>query len=236
MNRRRLDTLWLLGLLLAANLLPACQTTANPGLEVLSLEIIPSKVTQGEKAIVRTEIRNSSESEQTYTVPLMVNGVAEDRTSFTLASGATKIIEFSLVRSEVNNYKVKLGDRELFFEVYQPPPPIFKVSDLKVNPDQVNAGEDVLINIKLANIGGSRGSYTVELKINGSIEKTQTYTLAAGEVSNLGFFVSRSTPGTYSVALAELKSEFVVTEPIIPVEIAPPVCPPSTKWNPTKKC
>lgn len=236
MNRKRLVMLGLLSIALPI-VLVACETPVNQGLEITSLEITPLKATPGERATVKVEVSNTADSERTYTMPLAVNGVAEDRTSFTLASGATKTIEFSLVRTEIKNYRVTVGNRELIFEVYQPPPPVFKLSDLKVNPAQVDIGKEVLITVKIANIGGSKGSYTAELKINGSIEKTYTQTIAAADEATLGFFVSRNTPGTYSVALADLTGEFMVTEPVVPIQIPPPVvCPPTQTYDKTSKC
>ncbi len=88
-NKKTIGIIVLLVLTGMSGLLQACQE-APPLFETLSLDIIPPKVTTGEKATVEVEIRNNGDvKEVTYNVPLMVNGVADDRKSITLAPGTT---------------------------------------------------------------------------------------------------------------------------------------------------
>ncbi|MCJ7654394.1 MAG: hypothetical protein MUO97_03680, partial [Dehalococcoidia bacterium] len=98
MNKRTIGTICLLALMASLSLLQAC-AEAQPGFEVLSLDITPPKISTGEKATIKVEIRNSNAKMDTYNVPLMVDGVADDRKSVTLAPGATELITFTLTRS-----------------------------------------------------------------------------------------------------------------------------------------
>jgi hypothetical protein len=208
-------------LLLACIAMPifllACQQAPH-SFEVLSLDIMPPKVMVGEKATVRAELRNGNASVETYNVPLMVNGVAQDRKTVTLSPGATEVVEFSLVKHKTGVYKIAIGDRNSTLEVQAPLPAAFQIFELEVIPTAVNIGEKVVITAKVANTGGTQGTYTAELKINGRTNQTEKVIIAAGAEYMLVFKVPADSPGTYTVALGELSGEFVVIEPILPLQ------------------
>jgi len=126
MNRKRLVTSGFL-LIAVSILLVACQAPVNQGMKVTSLEITPLKPTTGQKFTIKAEVKNISDNEQRYEIPLVVNLLVEDSRSFKLAPGTTKTLEFSLWKTELKTYKVSLGDRELTFEIF--PPPVFEASD-----------------------------------------------------------------------------------------------------------
>ena len=225
MKRKTIGAICLLGLMASLGLLQAC-AEAQPGFEVLSLDITPTKITTGEKATIEVEIRNNNAKMDTYNVPLMVNGVADDRKSVTLTPGATELITFVLTRSQAGTYRISVGNKESTLVVEKPLPPDFRLSNLEINPTEVDTGEKVVITAKIANIGGTQGSYTAELKVDGVTNQTEKIIIPAGTDYMLVFKVSRDLPGTYTVALGDLTGQFVVKEPPRPVVINPP-CPPS---------
>lgn len=102
-------------------------------------------------------------------------------------------------------------------------PAAFRVDELIINPDRVDPGEEVTITVRVTNIGGTIGSYTAQLKINGVTEAERTVDLAPGTSQRLRFSVTRDTPGTYTVTLGELTGDFVVIKPFVP-----PPPPPAT--------
>lgn len=100
-----------------------------------------------------------------------------------------------------------------------PPPPApaaFQITKLSIDPAEVKPGDKVTITAEVINTGGTGGSYTVELKINGATEATQEVTLAAGASQVVSFTLSKDTPGTYKVTLGVLAGDFVVAEPPTP--------------------
>jgi LEA14-like dessication related protein len=204
--------------------LPACQTTL-PTFEVLSLDITPPKVTIGEKATVEVKIRNSNATVDTYNVPLIVNGVADDRKSITLAPGATELMTFTLTRSHAGTYKISVGNKESTLVVENLLPPDFRLSNLDINPSKIDSGEKMVITAKIANVGGTQGSYTAELKVDDCTVETKEVTLAAGADSILSFGICADFPGTYTVTLGELTGTFIVAVPIQPI-------PPSNSSTP----
>jgi hypothetical protein len=229
MNKRTIGAICLLALITISSFLQACQE-APPAFEVSSLDITPPKVITGEKATVEVEIRNSNAKLDTYNVPLMVNGVADDRKSITLAPGATKLITFTLTRSQPGTYSISVGSKESTLVVEKPLPPDFRLSNLEINPSEVDSGEKVVITAKIANVGGTQGSYTAELKVDGVTNQAEKIIIPAGTDYMLVFKVSTDLPGTYMVTLGDLTGQFIVKEPPLPIIINPP-CPPSTSGS-----
>ena len=226
-NKKTIGIIFLLVLTGVSGLLQACQE-APPLFETLSLDIIPPKVTTGEKATIEVEIRNSSAKMDTYNVPLMVNGVADDRKSITLAPGATKSITFILAKSQAGTYRISVGNKEATLVVETPLPPDFRLSGLKINPSEVDTCDKVTVAAKVANVGGTQGSYTAELKIDGITDQTEEITLSAGADYMLILEVCMVLPGTYTVTLGDLTGQITVKEPPTPVVNNPTSSPPGS--------
>ena len=93
-------------------------------------------------------------------------------------------------------------------------PASFSASSLLISPQQVQPDQPVEISIDIANNGGTTGSRTVLLYINGKLEDSYTASsIAPGSLENVVFTVSRSTPGTYEVSLEGLQGQFTVAAP-----------------------
>jgi len=210
---------------------------AHPSYEVVSLNMTPTTIATGEKTTIKVEVRNINSEADTYNIPLMVNGVADSRKSVTLAPGQTELLIFELTRSFAGIYKISVGDKESTLTVQKPSPPDFRLSDLEINPTEVNVCETAVITATLANTGGSQGSYTVELKIDGVINQVQKLTVPEGANCMLCFKVAKGLPGTYKVTLGNLSGQFVVKEPPSPVFYVPvaPPCPPSSEGSCTPR-
>ncbi len=129
------------------------------------------------------------------------------------------------------------GSKESTLTVQKPSPPDFRLSNLAINPDAVDICETAVITATLTNIGGSRGDYTAELKIDGVTNQAEKLTLSAGANCMLCFKVSKGLSGTYNVTLGDLSGQFTVKEPPTPVFDIPtvPPCPPSSEGSCTPK-
>ena len=88
----------------------------------------------------------------------------------------------------------------------------FKVSHLKISPEEAEPGEDVTISVLVTNVGDRKGFYDVILKVNGSVEDVKSITLDAGKSINIKFRVSKKETGTYIVEVDGLKKEFRIKE------------------------
>jgi uncharacterized protein YfaS (alpha-2-macroglobulin family) len=215
-NKKFIAIIFLLVFIAIPGFLHACQETP-PAFEVLSLDITPPQINTGEKATIKVELRNNNAKEVTYNVPLMVDGVADDRKSVTLAPGATELLTFTLTRSHPGTYSISVGSSESTLVVEKFIPPTFHLYNLEINPSEVDCGEKIVITAKIANVGGNQDSYTAELKVDDCAVQTEKVTLAAGADSTLSFRICADLPGTYMVTLGELTGKFIVAEPIVPI-------------------
>jgi hypothetical protein len=214
--------------MILSGLLQAC-AEAHPSYEVVSLNITPTTIATGEKVTIEAEVKNINSETDTYNIPLMVDGVADSRKDITLAPGESESLIFELTRSHAGIYKISVGGKESTLIVQKPSPPDFILSNLEINPGEVNIGENVVITATVSNFGGSQGSYTAELKIDDITNQTEKLIISAGTDYMLVFKVSKGLAGTYKVALGDLSGQFTVKEPAAPVFDVPisPPCGPS---------
>ena len=108
-----------------------------------------------------------------------------------------------------------------------PPPPApaaFSVTNLSVEPAQVQSNETVTITVSVANTGGTEGSYSVVLKMDGVKEAEKSVTVAAGSSEIVTFSVTREGAGSYSVAVDGLSGSLTVVAPA-------PTAPPTEPFN-----
>ena len=219
-------TISLLVFMAIAGILQAC-AEAQPSFEVVSLDITPTTITTGEKATINVKIRNGNAETCTYNVPLMVNGVADDRRSVMLAPEATELVIFTLTKNQAGTYTISVGDKESTLVVEKPLPPEFQLSNLDINPNQADVGNNIVISAQIANIGDIQGSYNAELKIDGITIKTEQVAIPAGTARTLVFKICKCLPGTYTVTLGSLTGQFVVREPFNPISNIPPSTSPT---------
>jgi len=92
------------------------------------------------------------------------------------------------------------------------PPADFQISDLEVTPHEVEAGEEVTVSVKITNVGGQTGSYTLQLLINQTIEDTKTVIVEEGASTTTEFKIIKQTPGTYNIEIDGLVDDFTVKE------------------------
>ena len=91
-----------------------------------------------------------------------------------------------------------------------PTPANFSVTSLDLSNEQVEPGQEVLVAVNVTNIGGYKGSYTLNLTINGAVEQTKTVTLASLASDTVTFTVTKEEPGSYTISVDGLTKEFSV--------------------------
>jgi len=191
----------------------------KPAEFVLSaLSVQPAEVAPGEAVIISVTVTNSGEVEGTYTVILDINGAKEAEKSITLAGGKSGQVNFDTSRSTAGTYTVTIGTLSGSFVVKEgaPEPATFTFSNLAVHPAEVTPGEDVNVTVTVTNSGEVEGTYTVILNINGTKEAEKSIALDGGKSGQVSFTVSRSTTGTYTVAVGDLSATFTVGEAVVP--------------------
>lgn len=91
---------------------------------------------------------------------------------------------------------------------------IFEVTDLVISPSQINKGESANISVMVTNTGDAKGSYSLELKINGAVKDTKNLELDAGDNEKVTFTVTKDTPDEYTIEIADLKGTLKVVDAI----------------------
>jgi beta-lactamase superfamily II metal-dependent hydrolase len=128
----------------------------------------------------------------------------------------TDICGTIVVTSDGKSFSVQSEKQCRAPPVVTPEPAKFALSALSISPSEVKAGESVTISADIANSGGSSGSYTAILKINGSQVETKSVVLDTGESQVVSFTVTKESTGTYTVELGGLEGTFTVTKVVTP--------------------
>lgn len=95
----------------------------------------------------------------------------------------------------------------------QKAPAEFEIASLEIAPLEVAAGEPVGISAEVRNIGGTAGTYTATLTIDGLKIQTKVVKVAPGTTEAVAFVVVRDEPGTYHVEVNELSGTLSVVKP-----------------------
>ncbi|MCX6006488.1 MAG: hypothetical protein NTZ34_04405 [Chloroflexi bacterium] len=214
----------LISLLLLAFSLPlqACQPVDASNFDVLSLDVTPNKVNENDKFTVTAIINNSGNSEATYIVPVMDDGVADDRIDVKLAPGKSQELKITLRRGQVGTYQIRIGSKSASVFVEKIIPASFKLSDLKINMETANPGEEVIITAQVTNTGGSKGTFVTELIINGVAEKSDKAAIEPGSSYFPVFKVAKTEPGTYTVSIDDLTGKYTVQKPVETIQFTAP--------------
>ncbi|MFC2047820.1 hypothetical protein ACFLSK_00095 [Chloroflexota bacterium] len=91
-------------------------------------------------------------------------------------------------------------------------PPEFTISALSITPTEVAVAQKVTVSAMVANTGGSRGKYTIILKVNGIEESGKQLIFDAGAGQEVSFDIVKNFAGTYEVGINGLVGSFVVKE------------------------
>ncbi|MDD4984780.1 MAG: hypothetical protein PHQ43_03165 [Dehalococcoidales bacterium] len=167
--------------------------------------------------------------------PATLAGVAEEDLVIAYYDTATgEWVELPCVVDEANNEIIASVSHYTTFAIIGAlKPAAFTLSSLVVSPVQVAPGEKVDINLSVANTGGTEGSYTVVLNINGVKEAEKSVTVAAGSIQTVSFSVTKEKAGSYSVAVDGLNGSFTVVATTTPPTTTPPTTTPPTTTPPT---
>ncbi len=88
----------------------------------------------------------------------------------------------------------------------------FAFSNLRIEPDSVEAGSPVDIKVNATNTGNVAGESRVELLVNNESVDSENITLGPGESTEVKFSHTEDKPGTYTVEVGGLSESYGVTE------------------------
>ena len=111
-----------------------------------------------------------------------------------------------------------------------PKPADFKLTDLKIDPQEAEVGEPVAIAFNLTNVGETDGNYTADLIINNSTKDSQTISLAGSESIIVTFTDTGNAEGNYSVTVGSLTGEFKLKLSISNITLSRLLVNPNEAW------
>jgi len=122
----------------------------------------------------------------------------------------------SQVDTQNNTVTAQVGHFTIFAIVGTTPPPSpaeFTIVNLDLSNEQVQPGQEVIASVNITNIGGSEGSYALNLSVNGVVEQTKTVTLAPQATKAVAFTITKEEQGSYNVSVDGWTEEFTVLVP-----------------------
>lgn len=95
----------------------------------------------------------------------------------------------------------------------KPAPAEFSLTSLYIVPKEVVAGEAVTVSAQVENIGGTEGTYTVTLSVDGAEIQSKVIKLASKTTETVSFALTKDKPGSYNVEVNDLSGTFRVLKP-----------------------
>jgi hypothetical protein len=86
----------------------------------------------------------------------------------------------------------------------------FQLTALEVSPEVSLAGDTVTISATVVYSGDTSGDYEAELKVDGIVEQTQTFSFEPASSRCLSFNLANKEPGHYTVKIGDLEVSFTV--------------------------
>lgn len=101
-------------------------------------------------------------------------------------------------------------------------PAAFFVSDLRLEPLEVQSNEKVTVSVLVSNTGDETGKHEVTLTLNGKGEGSKQITLTGGTSEQVDFTIIRELGGNYTVNIGGLSGMFTIKGPEPEEELKPP--------------
>jgi len=189
---------------------PRAAPTARATFSVSNLTITPNQVREGEPVTISAIVTNNGAESGKYSLVLRIGGVVEGITEITLASGTSQLATSTITKDTAGDYYIEIDGLGGMFTVIPLQPAHFTLSNLVIAPERVKQGESITISAVVTNTGEVTGSYSVVLKIKGTVEAIEEVNIGPGGSQRVAFDITKDTPGFYNVDLEGLTGRFVV--------------------------
>jgi len=89
----------------------------------------------------------------------------------------------------------------------------FEVGPLSISPSQIVAGEPIVAEVNVSNIGGADGDYSANLTIDGRSVETKSVTVLAGATETISFTCCLEGAGIHTVGLGSITETVTALRP-----------------------
>jgi len=175
----------------------------------------------GQTVTISVLVTNTGDFAGSDNLTLTINNVLVETREVTLAGGASQTETFFTSRDVAGTCVVIVDGLSGTFGIKKSALANFTISNLSINPLQVDIGEAVTVSVRVTNTGESSDTYEVNLKIDDVVVDSKRVTLNGGDNVIVPLTVSRDSPGTYTVCVDDRVGQFMVKEPSVPPEPKP---------------
>ncbi|HEX76433.1 MAG TPA: hypothetical protein G4O12_07665 [Dehalococcoidia bacterium] len=201
--------LWITSLALMISVVLAVPTlvSAAASFEIANLSINPTCVKEGNSITISAVVTNTGNITGSHTVELKINDAVEATENVTLPAGGSDTINFQVTKDTAGDYSVELDGLTGTFTVA---PSALTISNLIIDPREVNEGGTIIISATVANSANTTLSYPLKLMIDDVVEATKDINLPPGGSDTVSFTVTGDIAGDYIVELGTLTGAFKV--------------------------
>ncbi|MFC1987564.1 hypothetical protein ACFLVH_03355 [Chloroflexota bacterium] len=137
-------------------------------------------------------------------------GLSQLESAVSSTAGVSEII------AEINNLNLFAIVAKLAPMAHLPTPANFELSNLTINPDQVQPGQPVTISLTVTNSGSTTGTYELQTRIDGAIITVKEITLDPASSQTVSFEVFNLIAGEHQIEIAGLTRQFSILSPPSP--------------------
>ncbi|WP_416234821.1 DUF3344 domain-containing protein [Methanothermobacter thermautotrophicus] len=173
----------------------------GPQFTLENLTVTPTSGVAPLNITVTANLRNTGDVAGNYTAQLKVNGSVVDNKTVTVPAGQTVTVQFTRTL-QAGSYNVTIDNLDPAAVTVLKPANI-TASNLTVTPMSGVAPLNITVSANLKNTGDVNGTYTAELKVNGSVVDNKTVTVPAGQTVTVQFTRTLQA-GSYNVTIDNL--------------------------------
>lgn len=165
-----------------------------------------SPVTSGNSLDITADITNQNTIQDTQTIELDIDDTVRDSVEITLGDSETQTKTLSWSDTKVGNYTAEFRSEtssELVDVSVTDSSSSGAYHEVKITSiNEPTEPDNGLIDVEVANLGGSSGSKSITLDIDGTQEDSQSVSLSSGEVKNIQLTWSSTSVGLYDVTVS----------------------------------
>ena len=177
--------------------------SANESVEVTDASLDEETIDVGDSVEVTATIENDGNESWTGTVDLEVDGDTESTQLVSVDGGESETVSFEPSFDDDGEYDISVeGESAGTLTVEDDDEAEFVVSDADLSNETVDPGESAEASATVENEGDADGTETVELRVDGEVDATQSVSLDAGESETVTFDRTFQDAGEYEIAIA----------------------------------
>lgn len=178
--------------------------------QVSAMVATPRVVDPGQPVTIAFKVTNQSNLPESFQGVLEVEQDSQPVGPFLVPERTTLPFETQVTLFTPGHHTLKLGGEEAVLVVRDAVRATFRVTNLRIEPQNVRRGRPILVKAVITNTDESLGVDEVTLKVDGHIASTEWTWLGPGVSREVEFTVEENDLGKHTLELNGARSEFIV--------------------------